>query len=338
MKPAWPIENWPVKPLTRLRLDREDDVDPAQRPTIVQIVGVQERDRGASRTAASAATPSAARASCFTPHTFSGASAAEQTRRAHEQDHDQDHERDRVAVGRRDVADDQHLRRCPMQEPPAIAPGMLPMPPSTAATNALSPGMMPISGSILGFDSPTSTPAARGQHRAEHEGERDRCGRPRCPSEPPPSWLYDTARIALPTRVWNTMNCRPSISATDTARTMICRFVIATPLPGESSRDSSELREELRVGAEEQYAAVLEQQRDADRGDERRRGASERAQRPVGEALDHAARARRTRPSTARAARRAPLPSEDPRADARRSARRSRRRTRPACTRRRGRS
>ena len=44
--------------------------------------------------------------------------------------------------------------------PPAIAPGMLPMPPTTAATNALSPGMMPISGSIFGFDSPTSTPAA----------------------------------------------------------------------------------------------------------------------------------------------------------------------------------
>ena len=38
----------------------------------------------------------------------------------------------------------------PMISPPTIAPGMLPMPPSTAATNAFSPGMIPISGSIRG--------------------------------------------------------------------------------------------------------------------------------------------------------------------------------------------
>src|SRR5206468_450094 len=34
--------------------------------------------------------------------------------------------------------------RSPRTRPPTIAPGMLPMPPSTAAVNALSPGMKPL--------------------------------------------------------------------------------------------------------------------------------------------------------------------------------------------------
>ena len=36
----------------------------------------------------------------------------------------------------------------PSRMPPTMAPGITPIPPSTAATNALRPGMMPISGSI----------------------------------------------------------------------------------------------------------------------------------------------------------------------------------------------
>src|SRR5205085_4630089 len=47
----------------------------------------------------------------------------------------------------------------PMISPPTTAPGTLPMPPRTAAMKALSPGMMPISGSILGYDRPKRMPA-----------------------------------------------------------------------------------------------------------------------------------------------------------------------------------
>ena len=39
----------------------------------------------------------------------------------------------------------------PSTRPPSIAPGTLPIPPSTAATNAFRPGMSPIRGCTLGY-------------------------------------------------------------------------------------------------------------------------------------------------------------------------------------------
>src|SRR5581483_8789844 len=39
----------------------------------------------------------------------------------------------------------------PSKSPPSIAPGTFPIPPSTAATKALSPGISPISGCTLGY-------------------------------------------------------------------------------------------------------------------------------------------------------------------------------------------
>src|SRR5207244_2412474 len=47
----------------------------------------------------------------------------------------------------------------PMISPPTTAPGTLPMPPRTAAMKAFSPGMMPMSGSIFGYDNPKRMPA-----------------------------------------------------------------------------------------------------------------------------------------------------------------------------------
>ena len=41
-----------------------------------------------------------------------------------------------------------------------MAPGMLPMPPSTAAVKAFSPGMKPVYGLIRPYCTPNSTPAA----------------------------------------------------------------------------------------------------------------------------------------------------------------------------------
>ena len=38
----------------------------------------------------------------------------------------------------------------PSNRPPRAAPGRLPMPPNTAATNALMPGKRPMSGSMVG--------------------------------------------------------------------------------------------------------------------------------------------------------------------------------------------
>ena len=47
-----------------------------------------------------------------------------------------------------------------MMMPPSAAPGRLPMPPSTAATNAFSPGKMPMSGSMAGELMAKKIPAA----------------------------------------------------------------------------------------------------------------------------------------------------------------------------------
>ena len=47
----------------------------------------------------------------------------------------------------------------PMSNPPTTAPGTLPIPPNTAAMNALRPGMIPISGSIFGYESAKRMPA-----------------------------------------------------------------------------------------------------------------------------------------------------------------------------------
>ena len=42
------------------------------------------------------------------------------------------------------------LSATPISKPPTIAPGMEPMPPSTAATNAFKPSMAPIIGETCG--------------------------------------------------------------------------------------------------------------------------------------------------------------------------------------------
>ena len=61
----------------------------------------------------------------------------------------------------------------PSTSPPSIAPGMLPMPPSTAAVKALSPGMKPVYGLIRLYCTPNSTPAAAAHGPADEEGQRD---------------------------------------------------------------------------------------------------------------------------------------------------------------------
>ena len=55
------------------------------------------------------------------------------------------------AAASRNVEDKNPLTNAsmtPSNTPPTIAPGMTPIPPRTAATNALSPGMIPIKGSM----------------------------------------------------------------------------------------------------------------------------------------------------------------------------------------------
>ena len=46
-----------------------------------------------------------------------------------------------------------------MMKPPSTAPERLPMPPSTAATNALTPGTKPIKGSIVLYSPASMMPA-----------------------------------------------------------------------------------------------------------------------------------------------------------------------------------
>src|SRR5205823_14518273 len=50
--------------------------------------------------------------------------------------------------------------RSPRTSPPSIAPGMFPIPPSTAAVNAFRPGMKPLQGLMSPYWTPKSTAAA----------------------------------------------------------------------------------------------------------------------------------------------------------------------------------
>ncbi len=143
--------------------------------------------------------------------------------------------------------------------------------------------MIPISGSIFGICMPISTPAAAA--RAEPRAKVMAMMRSvEMPMSLAASRLKDTARIALPVAVFRMKKRRRIMRRNETAMTVSCSLVSRTP-PTMKSALRSEGREELRVGAEDELAAVLEKQRDADRGDEERqpRGAPDR---PVGEALD----------------------------------------------------
>ena len=61
----------------------------------------------------------------------------------------------------------------PKSRPPSTAPVTLPMPPSTAAMKAFSPGRMPMKGLTWGYFMAHSSPAGPGQERAQQEGKGD---------------------------------------------------------------------------------------------------------------------------------------------------------------------
>src|ERR1051325_2089870 len=85
----------------------------------------------------------------------------------------------------------------PIVSPPTTAPGTLPMPPSTAAMKALSPGMIPISGSIFGYERPKRMPAtAASAEPMTNVVEMTRSTG--MPISDAISKLYDTARMARP--------------------------------------------------------------------------------------------------------------------------------------------
>src|ERR1051325_952007 len=85
----------------------------------------------------------------------------------------------------------------PIVSPPTTAPGTLPMPPRTAAMNALSPGMIPISGSIFGYERPKRMPAtAASAEPMTNVVEMTRSTG--MPISDAISKLYDTARMARP--------------------------------------------------------------------------------------------------------------------------------------------
>ena len=102
------------------------------------------------------------------------------------------------------------------------------MPPSTAATNALSPVISPISGSMRGIASATITPAAAAS--AEPSAKVNAMTKSvLMPISLATERLKEVARIALPIFVRWTMKWRPNIITT--ATTMMSRFwlVIWTP-------------------------------------------------------------------------------------------------------------
>ena len=101
----------------------------------------------------------------------------------------------------------------------------------------------------------------------------------------------DVARIAFPSCVRATNSVSATISATAEATTRIRIFQMKTsPMWMPPNADEVERVVVAEARAEQEQRAVLEEERDAERGDQRR-DARRVAQRPVREALDHDAEA-----------------------------------------------
>src|SRR5713101_5454112 len=87
--------------------------------------------------------------------------------------------------------------RTPSTSPPSMAPGMLPMPPSTAAVKALSPGMKPVYGLIRLYCTPKSTPAPPPMAPPMRK-VREMMRLTLMPMSEAADWSSATARMALP--------------------------------------------------------------------------------------------------------------------------------------------
>ena len=154
-----------------------------------------------------------------------------------------------------------------MINPPRAAPGMLPIPPRTAATNALIPGRFPINGLIDGESMETRIPAAAAS--AEPSAKvKEITTSLLTPMIEQAVGLSDKARMARPILVFMTTN-----------RRMIRRTMVANDncqLRGQDRQISesfdhvhrNQLRERSRIRAEPILGHVLQEKRDADRRDQ----------------------------------------------------------------------
>ena len=116
----------------------------------------------------------------------------------------------------------------PTTSPPSIAPGMLPIPPTTAAVKPFSPARNPMKWNTWLKSKPNITPAAP----ARNEPKKKVDAITRSVSMPiidAASRSYDVARIALPTRVRATRKVSRIISATVIATTITWTTWIGMP-------------------------------------------------------------------------------------------------------------
>ena len=106
-----------------------------------------------------------------------GRPLAEQTLGAEDEDQDQDREHDRlrpVVPGVCQVRPSLNAWMRPIRDRPRTAPGRLPIPPRTAAVNAIKPSWKPVSKRTSPEYSAKSRPAAPASAPAMQEGRRDR--------------------------------------------------------------------------------------------------------------------------------------------------------------------
>ena len=112
------------------------------------------------------------------------------------------------------------------------------------------------------------------------------------PISPATCWFCDVARIAMPSFVRYTSASRPAIIATEVTMITICTLVIvapsALPVMWIRHRPSMICGNAMRIAAPDDHRQVLQDDRHADRGDQRRE-ARRVAQRPVGDALERVA-------------------------------------------------
>ncbi|OLE17330.1 MAG: hypothetical protein AUG88_07205 [Actinobacteria bacterium 13_1_20CM_4_68_12] len=118
----------------------------------------------------------------------------------------------------------------PIRKPPSTAPGMLPIPPTTAAVKPFNPAVKPISEKIWPKTSPNMTPPAAAS-ADPRKNVKEITRSMLIPIISAASRSNDVARIAFPVRVRETTSASAIVSPIDTAIVRIWMLEMKKLLP-----------------------------------------------------------------------------------------------------------
>ena len=146
---------------------------------------------------------------------------------------------------------------------------MLPMPPRTAAVNAAIPGRNPMKKLTDSNVSANSTPAIPGEQSADRERDRDHDAVDVDAHEARDLLSSATARIDFPVLRPRDEDCRTTIATIEITTTTTCDPATSSPRIVHDPGEDLGLRRSRGLRSEEPSRGVLQEQRRADRGDQR---------------------------------------------------------------------